>query len=481
MSLSQGVRSEKLRPQRRVACLYFPLFSHAKGKCSQRERLPQLAEACYRFTPDIALRKTPMGFEAVFLEISKCLGLYQESTLLHRLVRLSERLDLYPRIAIADDAPTALAMAVFKREQARKIPIEALQLYAQPFEADPVLKQKTEKTLQVLKRLGIEDLIGFSSLPPRTLASRFGREGAQLADRIRRSYTDPWPKFKLPTRLFQKVDLDESEGLQPCTNLDSLLFLMKRPVDQVMARMRGRGKRASVIEVTFEQEAYSLLLETKRSWRFEMPVPQGTVLGLLPILRDRLSFELQRKPLQAPVVSLSFEVSEMAPGHGAQRNFFNQEEEQREAWDALVGRLSQKLSYGKTFKAEAVDRYLPEKAWKRNVQALDLKTPSLVCDSSSKQSALQGMSLSSRPSRVLPKPQRLLKLGEFLFHSRNKKRHWKTTSWVGPERLNGEWWLDAETPDGFFRDYYEVETAEGEHLWVFLNQDEVPYLHGFFD
>jgi protein ImuB len=50
----------------------------------------------------------------------------------------------------------------------------------------------------------------------------------------------------------------------------------------------------------------------------------------------------------------------------------------------------------------------------------------------------------------------------------------------GPERLVGEWW--DEKPHQ--RDYFRVETKNGQHLWVFRNGSGVMsefYLHGYFD
>jgi hypothetical protein len=66
-----------------------------------------------------------------------------------------------------------------------------------------------------------------------------------------------------------------------------------------------------------------------------------------------------------------------------------------------------------------------------------------------------------------------------------RERRWNIVALRGPERLSGEWW-DIRT--AFDRDYYRVDTASGESLWIFVNPKSDAanpslecHLHGFFD
>jgi len=57
------------------------------------------------------------------------------------------------------------------------------------------------------------------------------------------------------------------------------------------------------------------------------------------------------------------------------------------------------------------------------------------------------------------------------------ERRWKLTSFHGPEKLRGEWWLG-----GFEREYFHVDTEEGDTLWVFTaGSPRALWLHGVFD
>jgi protein ImuB len=52
----------------------------------------------------------------------------------------------------------------------------------------------------------------------------------------------------------------------------------------------------------------------------------------------------------------------------------------------------------------------------------------------------------------------------------------------GPERIEREWWLE----EGEYRDYYQVEDAEGRRYWIFRAGDYAEkksiqwFLCGFF-
>jgi protein ImuB len=232
-----------------------------------------------------------------------------------------------------------------------------------------------------------------------------------------------------------------------------------------MARLRGRGERAQIVEVRFAMAA------RRREWRVEFALPQGSAAGLIPILREKLGFELARAPLGGPVEAMEVEIVESVPGSGPQRDFFSKKEEEREAWDALVARLSAKLGKEQVFVAFPRDRYLPERAFVRRV----VSVPSIG------KPVTEVFEEPDRPARVLKRPEPLSKDGRHLRGPDGKR--WKALSWEGPERLSGEWWKDAEF-EGFNRDYYRVITEGGDQLWVFVNRKTATpsfYLHGYFD
>ena len=101
----------RAKRRQRVACLLItkPVVS-----------IEAFAEACFRFSPQVALR----GEEAVFVEIGGSSHLFSEQTMPLRLTALCQRFDVQAKVAIADDAPTALAMARFRQADAKKLPLD---------------------------------------------------------------------------------------------------------------------------------------------------------------------------------------------------------------------------------------------------------------------------------------------------------------------------------------------------------------------
>lgn len=467
------------RPGRRIACVLLRGDAATAGYARSRQRFQELAEACLRFTPLVAAR----GDEALFLDVTACRSLLRESPVsgippkasaptehgfLLRLTTLASRFGCRVRITISGDPGTALAMARHGCAHPELLPVDALTEYASPFRADAKLEARVAAVISTLNALGIESLQEFAKLPPGTLASRFGPEGVDLGHRICDSFGLPWPGLRLPERVFERLELEDG-----CESLETALFCLKGMIDRSMARLRGRALRASIVELQFTLER-----GLPRRWSIVLPVAQGTASGLLPILRERLGFDIQRRPLEAPIRTICFRVLETAPGRGSQRDFFDRRENEGEERDALLGRLAERLGPDRAFEARTEDRHLPEGAWSQappgNVIPLRAAAPAPV---------------PPRPTRLLKRPEPLLKEGDLLViaaradrpDTSSKRNHWRVVEWDGPERITGEWWLESGGT-GFQRDYYRAVTDAGEQLWVFQHpRGSGFYLHGFFD
>lgn len=459
------------------------------GQDAHRFNLKHFAEACYRFTPVLAIHSS----EALFLEITGCEGLYSYEGLTRRVLGLFRRFSIGLRVEIrvtfAEDESTALALARYPRCQKKEdLPLEALLEFRSLFlrheelgvnqEVEADLKKKFRKGIELLKKLGLRTLGDFIQLPREGFASRFGKEILESHLRVCGELKSPWTFFQLPLQILEKTDVDELTDLEPA------LFVLKNLMDCAMARLRGMAKRASVIQVTLHLKPWENRVRS-RVWKIELPIPQGSALALIPILQEKLSFDLQKSPLEAPMERIEFEVLESVPGRSAQRDFLNQREENFELWDKCVGRLVQQLGKENVFVALPVERYLPEGAWVKTWDG-EGSCPDVL-----------PVRCGRRPARVLKDPERLNYWKKdspsalFYLISAQRVKRWKVVQWKGPERIMGEWWREGwedESAQGFDRDYYEVITETGEVLWVFLNRQAdlstgAPsfYLHGFFD
>ena len=93
-----------------------------------------------------------------------------------------------------------------------------------------------------------------------------------------------------------------------------------------------------------------------------------------------------------------------------------------------------------------------------------------------------GHRLIQRPTRILKEPV-VLEFESFEM-IRSDEQQWKVLYWIGPERLNSEWWISSLRDEGMNRDYYQLITESNEKLWVFFDKNFNPpplLLHGYFD
>ena len=335
-----------------ILCVYFP-----QG-CPD-PALKALAEACLRFSSQVALRPG----EAVFLESGKSSWLYSSQGLESRLKILAARYQRGARLCFGQSAAEALALARFQKSQALDLPLEALLDYASPFHADSEVESHLGPLLGALKDLGFKDLGGLARLKRQHLGARFGPDAALLLERVEGGGGMAWPRFEVEASLEEGCSLASLESLEPCESLEALCFSLKILADRACARLRGRGLRAARLSLSLKLDrAPTRILD------LALALPQGSPSSLVALLRERLAMEFQRQPLKGPALGLKLKVTETAPGFPSQAHFFDKREKETEAWNSLITRLSQKLGPDQAFLAELVQSYLPEKAWRKIIK-----------------------------------------------------------------------------------------------------------------
>ncbi len=115
----------------RILCVHLPSASVAQAEA--------LAEACLRFSSQVALRRGHAGPSAVLLEAGRSGWLYAPEGLAARVRVAAQRLGLPEpwRLGWGDNAAEAYAQARWGQAllngDAERLPLEALQAYASPF------------------------------------------------------------------------------------------------------------------------------------------------------------------------------------------------------------------------------------------------------------------------------------------------------------------------------------------------------------
>ena len=447
-----------------IACLYAPESVH----------LNAFAEACLQLTPTVALRNS----EAVFLNFQGCDRLWTSQGLRLRLQVLQRRFQIQGQWAWAKDAGQALVEArygVAGVQIQRPPPLEALLDYFEPLRPlSDEERRPIEKLIKAMRHLGLSRPRDLLDLPVTDLGSRFGPAALEIYQHLSRGYHKPWP------RLTQQEVIQESLAIEFFENpqgVESLVFLLKNLMDRALSRVRVRGCRLSALELRLISERSYLREEPNaRTLPIHFPVPQSASREVLRIIHEKVTQELQRRPMCRALTDIDLRVTEMAPDPSQQKDFFLKTQEETEKLETLMLRLWEKLGRRTAFGARKISRHRPEASWQRecDLSALSLVSSSLRLKT---QEEDEEALLAERPLRLLPQPLQLIKDGPLLWSTTESKK-WLGVGWSGPERLETEWWYGAED---LFRDYFTVTTEKGERLWVYQDREKRLFLHGFFD
>jgi hypothetical protein len=427
-------------------------------------------ESLLRFSPKIAL-----GSDTVFIDLP--LSAAQSPLTRAKIQSLALRFQIHASAlawGVGATCTQARARALFSRYSIQdwdsgQVSTEVLIGFTNPFVDPSEETKRIQKWIELLSVLGIKTLRRFLELPPKTLASRFGKSALELVARITQETNPYWPEFQPAAVLTESESLVDSLGDPMAPDLEGLLFALKRALDRLCSRALGAQKRISAFDLRIEFQN----LETSKTQDFFssilLPVAQGSSLPILRILRDRLAFDWQKRPLNGPLTFSEITVTETLPSRRTQLDFFDSAPIQAEALDQLLGRLLSKCGKESVFCAQSRDKHLPELSWKAEFN------PELSGKNSEE---LIGVPfLKNRPCRLLQQPAPIeLNLEGGLLVLKNRKA--TLLSSQGPERLGGEWWEAGSTHSD--REYYQITLETGENWWVFKSENRF-FLHGFFD
>jgi protein ImuB len=405
-----------------------------------------LAAWAYRYSSQVHV-----GYDdAVVLEIEASLRLFGPWPVFERRLREDlAALGLACRIAVAPNPRAAWVLAALHDGLAI---VHAARLET-ALARIPVARAKLDpKQAQALQAMGLRRLGQLFAAPRDALGKRFGQALLLHLDRLRGA-PEALDAYAPPDRFDLRIDFEwDAESTQ------ALLFPLRRLVSALAAFLAGRdgGVQRFVLRLEHDRQLPGGQADTE------------VVVGLLAAERDpALLFEVARSRLErldgtvhravpAPVRGLRLVADQLPPFVPAARELFEARPAQSLPWEALRERLRARLGNEAVYRLAARDDHRPEQAWRRvTVQA-----------TAAQHAASQPEPPTApRPAWLLPRPVPLRGHG--------------VVSLAGPERIESGWWDGA----GLRRDYYVVETADGQRAWVFRpagDADAPSMLHGWF-
>ncbi len=446
-----------------------------------------LAGILYRYSSQVSLDFP----DALLLEVAGSLRLFgpwlRFAAMLHADL---EALGFRHRLVLAPNPCAALVLAQNHDELALDTPAALATALAQvPIERAVLPTAVTD----ALRAMGLRTLKQVFALPRAALVRRFGPDLLLHLDRLRGEAPTPLAWYQPPDRFDQRIEFNYE-----VESNEALWFPLRRLVHDLAAFLTGRDGGVQRFDLLLEHEGRAATTVS---------------IGLLAAERDpRLLFEIAQSRLAqasvpAPVRGLRLHAEELPPFVPAGADLFAPNAAQTLAWPQLRERLRARLGAAQVFTLNVLPDHRPERAWQRQVDAtrtapasverslLRCSSPpasverSLLRCSSTKQSAIvqPGKPGPTRATAAVAETE-----ARYAFSVRTitplrpgwllsrpiplRSREIRVLS--GPERIESGWWDGGDVR----RDYYVVETAEGQRAWAYRpSGEEGPFmLHGWF-
>jgi protein ImuB len=283
-----------------------------------------------------------------------------------------------------------------------------------------------------LQRMGVRTVGDLRAMPRDALHRRFGAGLLAHLDRMHGEVDDPLEHYAPPDHFDSRVEL----GYE-VENHIALLFPLRRLIGDLCTYLSIRDGGIQRFLLRLEHEGLHTDVEVG------LLAPEREPAMLFELTRNRL----ERVSIPKPVIAMRLLARELPPFVPASRDLFDVHAQQALPLPQLRERLRARLGDASVYRVAPATDPRPEHAWCREDGRL-VPPPALP----------------PRPTWLLPHPVPL------------RGHDLRIVS--GPERLESGWWDGSDAR----RDYYVVETAQGQRAWAFapVGEREGWMLHGWF-
>ncbi len=443
--------------------------THARALVSDLDVRPHQPDADVRLLDRLALlavrRWSPVAAatppDGLWLDLAGCAHLHGgEERFCRRLRVFCERAGFTARVAIADTAGAAHALARFAQAEVTIVPPGHLLPALSPLPLAAL--RLSGVALSAARRFGFETVADLLPVARGPLARRLGLPAITRLDQALGSAAEP-----ITPREDAAVPMVERRLLEPIGTPEAILQVMEDLLVEMTAVLRERGlgvRSLRLCGLRVDASEQIVAIGTSRPTR-EIP----HLLRLLKLRIERIDpgMGLEQLRLVAPHTEPldAVDLGAVLTGETTVRD-------PARLVDVVAGRIG----LAAVFRLSPVDSHVPERAVVR-ADPVDLP------------GTWPGW---RRPVRLFPRPEPLSRVIALLPDQPPRRFEWrgrayKVVSGDGPERIHGEWWRrDAEV--WAVRDYYRVEDEDGGRFWVFRRGDGVEsdtgdltwWMHGVF-
>jgi protein ImuB len=430
--------------------------------------LERLGLWCLRYTPLVMAWDEASGSDGLFLEVEGSAHLFGgEAGLMADLVRRLGRFGLSARLAIADTAGTAWAVAHHDRDDAVIVPSgeEERALHHLPLAA----LRLPDTTRSLLRRLGFRRIGQLMGQPRAPLAARFGADFLRRLDEALGRVPEPLAALVAPP-----VYEARASFVEPISSQEHVLEAARHLLGEVardLAHDAKGARRVRLLLFRVDGNVLSLDIGLAAASR-----DAAHMARLLALRLDRLPAGLDAD-FGFEAMAVHVLAAEDMPDAQA---VLTADDERGDAGSLarLVDTLEQRLGAGSVRWLAPRQSHIPERAVTGRAAA-DGPAPDWPASSPG----------NIRPLLLLARPETAEVLA-LIPEGPPRQFRWRgvlhqVAQAQGPERIGPEWWRrDSGGPE---RDYYAVEDESGRRFWLYragrYGADDITpqwFVHGVF-
>lgn len=325
-----------------------------------------------------------------------------------------------------------------ERAAARQVPLELL-------DVAPALRD-------ALRRLGVRQLGELIRLPGGSILERFGTDAHRLYQLATGEGWDPLRPAAIEDPNEARIVLDDPEE-----DRESLLFLIKGGLDQVLARLADNKRSLSLLYLELS------LYRQEPAERLDCIRPASPTLDGRSLLR-LVHLRLENDPPASGVTELRIWADDVAATREQLSLFAQKPKRSLLAANEALARLRAEFGDDAVVRATVREGHLPEAryGWERlsevKLPMLQERSPSLI------------RRVFDRPILLPPQSAHVRDDGWLL----SGLEHGAVAGIHGPYIVSGGWWMS-----NVHREYHFAETRRGDCLWVYYDRRRRRwFLHG---
>jgi protein ImuB len=458
-----GVSTGRVLAAARAVCA--TLLARTRDRPGEQRLLLSLAAWAYRFSSHVSLCEP----DALLVEVGASLRLFGGWPALERRLRRElVAIGYAPTIAVAPLPAAARVLAAqhdgFFADQREPL---LTALGCVPIAGSGL----GGEAISLLYNVGARTLRDAFALPRPELARRIGPASLATLDRLRGIDQEILPLYEPPDRFEHRIELDDRIDAWP-----PLLFPLRRLCGELALFLAARDGGVQRCDLVLDHE-------DKPATRvvIELLTPQREARTLYELARSRL----ERIALAAPVCGIALIATDLPEFRPRHQDLFEPQREQGLEWPELAERLRAHLGDDAVRRLAAAADHRPERAWCSTAvnpatpetssrAGSTTLTPARTRSGVAPQARVRMAQEGAAPAAIQLHPSRPL----WLLHRAMPLRGAAPHILAGPERIESGWWDGGDTR----RDYYVVQTREGQRAWAFLipGSNDGWMLHGWF-